>query len=167
MKTKIRKLIPLAILAVVAVVALSSCDAMLDAIFSKNSISVDVAVGLDAAGHYSALWSTAAYNDGNNNGLYSVAVSLSGPTNVSSSSYTGKYWDGYYEHYYFTFNNLADGAYYPSVSYSGYYWGSNSNEYVADSSGIYVIATPIDMPYTGSYATDSTGHSLKITLYPY
>ena len=41
---KMRKILPLVILAVTAFFLLSGCDALLDAIFSKDQITVDVAV---------------------------------------------------------------------------------------------------------------------------
>ncbi len=73
---KIKKLLPLVLLAVAAVLMLSSCDAMLDAIFPTNQIIVDVAV--DALTHTDYASSP-------------VTVVLSGPSPATAS----KHFDGY------------------------------------------------------------------------
>jgi hypothetical protein len=159
---KMRKLLPLAILAVVALVALSSCDAMLDAIFSKNSIKVDAWVYAPYTAYPSAYWDY-YYNSG------SVTVSLSGAASTSQSVNSYSSYDGTYIHYILNFNGLADGTYYPSATFTGYYYGGTTaaSTQIYNSSGTATISySSITMPYTGTYSTDSTGHSLSIVMVP-
>ena len=139
MKMKIRKLIPLAILAVVAVVALSSCDAMLDAIFSKNQITVDVQV---ATSSYPV-----NYDYYNGYGAYVTAtITDSSGKTASQNTYYYSSANSSTIDYNFTFPNLSDGTYTISSTYYSYYNG-----------GTY---------YSASTSTSVAG-SQKVTVYSY
>jgi len=136
---KTRKLLPLIILAVVAVLALSSCDAILDAIFQSNQISVEVAVNTTIGRHTDFF--TGGY----------VNLQLTGPGVSSSvSAYYGS-WDGLYAYYYFTFPKLPDGGY----NLFATYFGS-----ISTSAPIYNITMPFKSPSN----PDSTGQSVTIYL---
>lgn len=136
MKTK--KLLPLVLLAVAAVLMLSSCDAMLDAIFPTNQIIVDVAV--DALTHTDYASSP-------------VTVVLSGPSSATAS----KHFDGYdfnnYAHYTFSFTNLKDGLY----AIDAYYYGVTTGTWL-------VGPTYILMPDHSPFNPDSSGRSVTIQL---
>jgi len=135
---KTRKLLPLIILAVAAVLALSSCDALLDGIFPSNQISVDVAVNTTSGHHTDFL--TGGY----------VSLQLTGPgVSSSASAYYGS-WDGLYAHYYFTFTDLRDGGYNLSATYVG-----------SLSSGTSAFIT---MPVEDPSNPDSTGKSVSILM---
>ncbi|MGD0725260.1 MAG: hypothetical protein ABSB63_06820 [Spirochaetia bacterium] len=135
MKTK--KLLPLVLLAVAAVLMLSSCDAMLDAIFPTNQIIVDVAV--DALPGHHLDFATSP-----------VTVVLSGPTPATGT----KYFDGYdiynYAHYTFSFTNLKDGFY----TINAYYYGA-----IPASAGTF-----ISMPDHSPFNPDSSGRSTTVSI---
>jgi hypothetical protein len=117
MKMKMRKLIPLAILAVVALVGLSSCDALLDGIFAQNQITVDVQVPQYTVPFY--------YDWYYGYGSY-VKVTLTDSANKQSFQETYYYSsaDGSYVHFPLTFTNLADGTYSIETEYYSYYYYS-------------------------------------------
>jgi len=118
---KIKKLLPLVLIAVAAVLMLSSCDALLDAIFPTNQIFVDVAV--DATSH-------SDYDSS------SVTVVLSGPSSGSDTAYWDGYFDSYgYAHYYVNLTGLKDGTYEIDVFY-------NPTFGPAGGAGPYVITVP-------------------------
>jgi hypothetical protein len=102
---KNKKLLPLVLLAMAAVLMLSSCDAMLDAIFPSNQIFVDVAVFIPSHADYP---------------FSTVTVILSGAASANGTAS----WDGYdshgYAHYYFNFTDLKDGAYVIDAYYNPY-----------------------------------------------
>ena len=135
---KTRKLLPLIILAVVAVLTLSSCDALLDAIFASNQISVDVAV------------LGSSHPDFAVSGRY-VTVLLTGPGVSSSADTTYGSWDGTRAHFYFTFADLPDGGYNLSATFYG--------------SSISGTSDFVTMPFIDSSNPDSTGKSVSLLLY--
>ena len=101
---KIKKLLPLVLIAVAAVLMLSSCDALLDAIFPTNQIFVDVAVYVPSHPDYDSA---------------SVTVVLSGPSSASNTAYWDGYYDSYdYAHYYVNLTGLKDGTYEIDVLYN-------------------------------------------------
>ncbi len=144
---KIRKILPLVVLAVTAFLLLSGCDAMLDAIFSKDQISVDVAVYTPSHSDYAV-------------GGYVLVQIWNTSGTPSMISQDTKYWDAwsnYYAHYYFNYANLKDGTY----TVYAYYYPVVGPTYGA----VYSPVQTATMPYPNS--GDSTGHSLTIaaTIY--
>lgn len=99
---RIRKILPLVLLAVASVFLLTSCDALLDAIFSNNTLTVTVKT-LYTYGYYS--------------GDY-VTVSLTGPTALGSTNVPFSYYDGQFTYWQITLPKLADGTYTVGVFYS-------------------------------------------------
>jgi len=160
---KIKKLLPLVLLAVAAVLMLSSCDAMLDAIFPTNQMTVDVAVSkntIPAAAFY-ADWYNAYYF---NNNPSTVALTLTDITAGTSTtrvrSWSGA--DGIYVNYIFTFLNLKDHVYSLSAYYNSY---SNSISYgpvttIWDGN---IPMSAVQLPYKNS--SDSTGHLVDLQMY--
>ena len=136
---KTRKLLPLIILAVGAVLALSSCDAMLDAIFRTNQITVDVAVNGTIGNH----------PDFALPGRY-VNLLLTGPGVSASADATWNSYDGIYAHYYFTFTDLPDGFFALDATYVGNIYGYGS--------------TSITMPFVSSSNPDGTGKSVTLLM---
>jgi len=136
---KIKKLLPLVLLAVAAVLMLSSCDAMLDAIFPTNQIIVDVSV--DALTHQDYAISP-------------VSVYVSGPSSASAS----KHFDGYdnynYAHYTFSFTGLKDGFYTINAYYDSHFTGTTWP------SSTYGISMPDRSPYN----PDSSGRSATVAI---
>ena len=108
---KIRKILPLLLLAIGSVFLLSSCDAMLDAIFSNNTIGIDVSTSIGTYRYYPSL------------DVVSVSV-LSGLTSVATANaaYTGN--SGSYMFWSVTIPKLSDGNYTVTVNYHSYYLGS-------------------------------------------
>ena len=148
---KMRKILPLVILAVGALFLLSGCDALLDAIFAKNQISVDVQV------------SNAYYNDWYY-GAGSVTLNFydlsTGSTTTVVSGRTG--YDYTSSHFVFTFTKLEADTFAITAFYnSAYYADPASNNVFYDPSG--AGHTSIAMPFTNS--GDSTGHSIDLTMY--
>jgi hypothetical protein len=135
---KIKKLLPLVLLAAAAVLMLSGCDAMLDVIFPSNQIIVDVRVD------------RFVYND---TAISPVTVVLSGPSSANASADRGGLDSHGYAHYYFDFENLKDGNYTISATYHGYYTGA----WVV---GPYLVTLPDDH----SSNPDSSGHSVSVLL---
>ena len=128
---KIRKMLPLALLALCAVFLLSSCDAMLDAIFSNNTITVYVSTNMFPYGAY--------YSSD------SVTVTVSGPTFATATArHTG--YSGWYDYWEVSVPKLSDGTY--TVTVAGSFWNgsfwtsplSNPTQYV------------ITMPNAGSHS---------------
>lgn len=90
---KIRKILPLLLLAFGSVFLLSSCDALLDAIFSNNTISVYVSVYIPSYGY-------SPYD--------TVSVSVSGEP-LATAGYSGD--DGLYMYWSVSVPKLSDGLY--------------------------------------------------------
>jgi hypothetical protein len=107
---KIRKILPLLLLAIGSVFMLSSCDAMLDAIFSNNTIGVEVAVSVGTYRYYP--------------GFDQVSVSVVGPTLASANaSYIGN--DGSYMYWTVTLPKLSNGTYTVTIGYYSFYYGAS------------------------------------------
>jgi hypothetical protein len=141
---KMRKILPLVILAVGSVVLLSGCDMLLNAIFQNNQIFVDVRV---SSFNYGADW-TESYNFGVNSGrvtVYVVANSGSGSVTQASSYWTSA--DTLYVHYGFNFTGLKNDTYQVYAVYTSYYSGGGG-------------------PSTAQYVApnDSTGGSANVTI---
>jgi hypothetical protein len=99
---KIRKILPLVLLAVGSVFLLSSCDAILDAMFSNNTVNVYVSSRILTYGYFPSTDSVTAY--------------ISGPSAVTATAgYAGT--DGYYMYWNISIPKLADGTYLVEVDY--------------------------------------------------
>jgi hypothetical protein len=123
---KMRKILPLALLAVASVFMLSSCDALLDAIFANDTINVQVAVPWTTYGYYPA------YD--------SVTVNIIGPTNVTvTASYTGV--NGNNMYWYVSVPKLTNGNYTVNATLNIYLYGT---EYSAD----YFVTLPTGNSHT-------------------
>ena len=164
---KMRKLLPLAILAVGALFLLSSCDAMLDAIFQKDNIDVDVAVqGVPTNVYWDWYY--------NMNPQVTCYLSDGNGSPISTASAGWSYWDGTYLHFTMTFKNLKDNTYTFSTVYTGYYgltrqvswpaaiWDGN---YGTGVGGWVPVSSSPRLPMPFGNASDSTGHLMKVILY--
>jgi len=155
---KIKKLLPLVLLAAAAVLMLSSCDAMLDAIFPSDQISVDVMV--------SKSYSPAFYTDWYYGTPSRVTLTLFDATaNVISTQSSG--WsdiDSNYVHYVFTFLNLKDHVYSFTAQYSSVTAGPPPFVQTQFWDGSLPLAA-VQMPYRTGH--DSTGHSADFQMYFY
>jgi hypothetical protein len=100
---KIRKILPLLLLAFGSVFLLSSCDALLDAIFSNNNINVYISSYIPGRGFYP--------------GYDTMTVVLTGPYSASvSTHYEGD--DGLYMYWSISIPKLPDGSYSVYVVYT-------------------------------------------------
>lgn len=110
---KIRRIVLLVLLAAGSVFLLSSCDAMLDAIFSNDTITVYVSAyipgwGTPVVGHPGAYYLTSDTD--------TMSVSIVGPKNATATAnYTGN--DGYYMYWSVAVPQLSDGTYSVQVTY--------------------------------------------------
>jgi hypothetical protein len=150
---KMRKLLPFVLLAVGALFLLSGCDAMLDAIFPSNQISVDV-------------WVTAYTHTDYAVGAY-VSVTLHDNTSGTSKTATTTWqsYDGYYVHYRVSFTKLKDDNFSLTSTYVDYLGYTTSTFYIYDPSGYGYVGNGLNftMPYSNS--GDSTGHSITVVQY--
>jgi hypothetical protein len=154
---KMRKLLPVIILAVGSLFLLSGCDAMLDAIFQKEQITVDVIVQIPPVGigpyyydwYYGAGTVTLTLsdvNDGTNTTLVSTRTGITGAAS----------------HFVFPFTKLKKDTYRFVASYASYYYVSPAPiGYFYDPSN--TLMTSVSMPY--SNAGDSTGNSVNLYMY--
>ncbi len=127
---KMRKLLPLILLAVGALFLLSSCDALLDAIYANNTIDVSVQTAI--AGYQNS---------------YSKAiVTLSGAVDATGSAY----YDVVARDCYVPFTKLPNGDYVVTATFYGY----------STVTGLYYASSPqsvaISMPYYGSNTASLT-----------
>jgi hypothetical protein len=100
---KIRKILPLVILALASVFLLSSCDALLDAIFANDTLTVYVQTS----------W-TYGYSPADQ-----VTVqTISGPSTINLTVVPFQQFDGNYSYWQVTIPGLSDGTYTIHVSYS-------------------------------------------------
>ncbi|MGA2766427.1 MAG: hypothetical protein ABSG17_24035 [Spirochaetia bacterium] len=100
---KIRKLLPLVLLAIASVFLLSSCDALLDAIFANDTINVYVSAAIATHGPYPS------YD--------TVDITVTGPTSATATAaYTGS--DGYYMYWSVAIPKLSDGNYTVQASFT-------------------------------------------------
>ena len=142
---KIRKILPVVILAVGSLFLLSGCDALLDAIFQNNQILVDVRI-YGGVGGFPADWS-ASYYSGLNSGLVTLYLldTNTGVTTTASGNWSSA--DIYYVHYAFNFTGLKNDVYEITAYYTSYY------DHFIDPP-ISVFVTPHDSP----------GHSADVTI---
>jgi hypothetical protein len=157
---KTRKILPLVLLAVGSLFLLSSCDAMLDAIFQNNQVTVDVAVSY-----------ARAYNDwfyGTNSQVSCTIFDGSGNPTTSTGSWTSL--DGFAVHYNFTFTKLKNDTYSFAALYRGYTFGPAGNDgnlydgTYGSTTFIPLLTSPfLTMPYKNP--GDSTGHSMSVKLW--
>ena len=107
----VKKLLPLILMAVGAVFLLSSCDAILDALYANNTITV------------SNTYVPTAYYGSTNPNSY-VSISLGGATGGSQNAgYTGTAISGLAYYNGVSFNKLPNGNYTVTASFYGYYLG--------------------------------------------
>ncbi len=156
---KPRRLLPLIYVAAGALFLLSGCDAMLDAIFPSNQITVDVAVSRTS--YYNDWYAAFVY------GSYPGSVTLymydnGNPTAVTATWSSA---DANYVHYTFTFIKLKDHAF----SFEAFYVSGHGSVpgYTGrfyDPSGYYFdFPIAITMPFHNSH--DSTGHLVDLYMY--
>ncbi|MGO9307906.1 MAG: hypothetical protein ACLQDL_02645 [Spirochaetia bacterium] len=160
---KMRKLLPLVLVAVGALFLLSGCDAMLDAIFPSNQIYVDVQV---SAADYPFDWSD-AYNHGSYPGsvtLYLYDVSANNTT-VATGTWTSV--DYNYIHFPFVFTKLKNDVYQLTAVYTSRNYSPPpfSDSVFYDPSGVRMGSpvSAISLPYPNS--GDGTGHSVNLSMY--
>lgn len=149
---KMRKILPLVILAVGALFLLSGCDALLDAIFQNNQITVDVWVSTSAHPD----WAIGGY-------VATTVLDLNDGTSYVASSYWQSF-DGTYAHYQLPFSKLKNDQF----SITSRYWNylglnTTTTNTIYDTSGYFVIGTSITMPYVNP--GDSTGRSITVIQY--
>ena len=156
---KIKKLLPLILIAMAAVLVLSSCDAMLDAIFPTNQISVDVMVSKHTP-------ATDFYSDWYFGYPSTVTLILTDQTSGVSTTQVGSWSDidSNYVHYIFTFLKLGDHVYTMTAYYHSYSpphntYGPNFDFF----DGPIDLIGGVQMPYRTGH--DSTGHSADFQMY--
>jgi hypothetical protein len=129
---RLKKLLPLILLAVGTLFLLSSCDAILNALYANNTIIPTVAVSI-------------AHIDFS---IASVQVNLGGASGGVSSAYFSGTTSGGYAYYYCpSLTRLPNGTYTITTSYYGTSHTYLTNSF-QDPSGATV--TSITMPYDGS-----------------
>ena len=133
---KMRKILPLVLLAIAAMFMLSSCDAMLDAIFANNTINVQVSARITQYGFFPS------YD--------TVTVYITGPTNVTvNASYTGN--DGYYMYWYVSVPKLNNGTYNVQAVY---YHPPYLLNYGTYPSAFYPVSLPVGSSHTAYVGID-------------
>jgi hypothetical protein len=143
---KIRKILPLALLAVGALFMLTSCDAMLDALFPANSLTVYVHVPASYYTDYAT--ATMKVDVTSTTGTVYVA----GPvTELATDS------DGYVN-YSFSFPKLSNGDYNIVATYDGPYYYAVQPQFTPDSIN---YQSTIHLPPSGT----STTRSLAVDVY--
>jgi hypothetical protein len=147
---KMRRILPLVILAVTAFFVLSGCDAMLDAIFQNNQISMDVRLPV-SPNHIGDYWYNQTY----------VTI-YEGGSQVQQGNTTSGYYDGTYAHYYFTFSKLKNSSTYQIYAQFVGTIGANNNYFYYDpNTGVPTNAyLSLPDPNPG----DSTGHSVNLLI---
>jgi len=126
---KIRKILPLVLLAIGSVFLLSSCDQLLDVIFSNNTITV-------YASAYEGSW-------GYNPSTDQMYIYVNG-TNTATASYAGS--DGSYMYWNYSIPKLSDGTYTVYVNYYHPY---------GIAPGSYVSPTQtVSLPNNGSHSVN-------------
>jgi len=104
---KIRKILPLLLIVIASVFLLSSCQAILDAIFSNNTISVYVSENWNNSGYTSSDY---------------VALSIPEASVSTTVPYTGS--NGTYTYWSLSVPKLSDGNYTVTVNY--YHWNGGT-----------------------------------------
>ena len=137
---RVKKLLPLILIAVGALFLLSSCDALLDAIYASNTIDVNVRVYLSGS------------SPGYNSPYSSVTVTIGGASGATVSTSPTDYVLGgspYADYILPSVKKLPNGTYTITTTYydgaSGVTWQTTS---FVDPSG-YTVGS-IAMPYGGS-----------------
>jgi len=134
---RVKKLLPLILLAVGALFLLSSCDAILDAIYANNTIDVNVRVYLNGSSPGYA----SAYS--------SVTVTVGGASGATASTGVSDFNGTYADYYVPSIKKLPNGTFNITTDYydgvSGVTWRTTA---FVDPSG-YTVGS-ITMPYGGS-----------------
>jgi len=154
---KMRKLLPLVLVAVGALFLLSGCDAMLDAIFPSNQIYVDVEV---SKADFPVDWG-AVYHLGASPGTVTLQLLDVNSAGVTTATETWTNVDLSYIHFPFVFTKLKDDTFQLIATYTSLFYGQHSISVFYDPSGIPL--TSISMPYHNS--GDATGHSVNLYMY--
>jgi hypothetical protein len=133
---RIRKILPLALLAVGMLFMLTSCDKLLDFIFSSNTINVNVQAPISNYYTYAAGGTVTVYLYGNG-------------TTYQAGPEACQYVDGYgYANYTFSFSKLPNDTYSITTVYSGlHHTGTGSATFFYDPVNYYT--NWITMPYSG------------------
>jgi hypothetical protein len=152
---KIRKILPLVLLALIALFSLSSCDWLLDTIFQGNNtfnVYVSIAKGTHTDWATTGSVTVYLYDYGNN-----LVATMTQPTDAGIV-------DATYAYFYVSFTAVPKGAYYIAASYSGVL-------------GATVYPSFTDPNYPSSYITlislpdpnpsDSTGKTVTVTTFPF
>ena len=130
---RIRKILPLALLAIGTLFALTSCDKLLDAIFASNTINVTVKVA----------WSDhLSYASG---GYVGVVVTGSDSSVYSATAYSTFVDGSGYVNYGFSFPKLGDATYGIATTYYGPATGTTYTNAFYDPTNYY--GTSITLPY--------------------
>jgi hypothetical protein len=133
---RIRKILPLALLAVGALFMLTSCDAMLDAIFPANSLTVYVQVPAS----YYLDYATATMK---------VEVTSTAGTTYVAGPVTELALDSLGNvNYSFSFPSLSNGTYYVVSTYDGPYYKAVQPQFSTDG-GVTYMST-IKLPYSSA-----------------
>jgi hypothetical protein len=104
---KLKKILPLVLIVAGAMFMLSSCDAMLDAIYPSNQILLDVTV-------------LKSFNPDYYDGRAFVSAQIVGTTGVAASaSEFYNAWDGVNPHYIYKFYKLSNDTYQVNAQYFG------------------------------------------------
>jgi hypothetical protein len=139
---KIKRIIPLVLLALVSVFLLTSCDEMLKSIYKldANNNSITVTVAMD----------TAYYTDYASHPVYGVLTGVGSPV-TTSATYDYTYYG--YAYYTLSFSNLADGTYYLQTFFDHqgtgqYVYPDPTTNFFTDPAGNSVSS--ISMPWSGN-----------------
>jgi hypothetical protein len=154
---KIRKTLPLVLLAVATLFLLTSCDALLDAIYPAPSNTLNV---------YAEVWKTGGgvHPDWT---VSSTTIYLynGGGTLVSQQTVTVNWYDSNYAYFYASFPKLANGTYTLTASYAGGIGDySNYTNSFYDPNTAAVISA-IVLP--DANPSDSSGKTVTVYTYPF
>jgi hypothetical protein len=149
---KIRKLLPLVLLAVASLFFLSSCDQLLDAIFSGDN-TLNMYVQVTKASHVDWAVSTSTVS------LYNGAGSLVAQQTVSASTY-----DGTYGYFYVSFTKLAKGTYTVYSSYAGGVGDLGATTWYFEDPNTLAYINSITLPDSNS--SDLSGKTVTTYSYP-
>jgi hypothetical protein len=153
---KIKKILPLLAIAVVALFALSSCDQMLEAIYPNETTppsSTNNAISLSVYTTQSALWTASGFTATIYDGKLRVEVRDSNGVVVETGS-TSQYNSGYdVVDAYWYFSGLKDGTYYVHA------WIDQNGDGLENDAWYYKAS------YSGSSLVVSSGSTYDAYLY--
>lgn len=140
---RIRKILPLALLAIGSLFMLTSCDRLLDFIFSSNTINVNVqAYDLKYVGYVTG-------------GTITVVVTGSSGTTYQAGPSTYEYLDAYYNaNYNFSFGRLPNDTYTIYTYYTGAIFGGGATSTYYFYDPLLLLSTAITLPYSGGGSTN-------------